>query len=43
MDKPNQTAAQIMNTQGMDAAIEHMTKGVIEGKMSYTEMRHLYG
>lgn len=43
MDEPNKQAAQIMNTQGMDDAIAHMTKGMREGKMSYAEMRALYG
>lgn len=43
MDEPNKEAAKIMNTQGMDASIAHMTKGMREGKMSYAEMRALYG
>ena len=43
MDEPNKEVAQIMNTQGMDAALAHMTKGMREGKMSYAEMRALYG
>ena len=43
MDEPNKKAAKIMNTQGMDAAVAHMTEGMREGKMSYAEMRYLYG
>ena len=43
MDEPNKQAAKIMNTQGMDSAVAHMTKGMREGKMSYSEMRNLYG
>jgi hypothetical protein len=43
MDEPNKQAANIMNTQGMDAAVAHMTEGMREGKMSYAEMRYLYG
>ena len=43
MDEPNKQTAHIMNTKGMDDAISHMTKGMREGKMSYAEMRHLYG
>ena len=42
MDEPNKQAAQIMNTQGMDAALAHMTKDLREGKMSYAEMRYYY-
>ena len=43
MDEPNKQAAKIKNTQRMDAAVAHMTKGMREGKMSYAEMRVLYG
>ena len=43
MDELNKEAAKIMNTQGMDATVAHMTKCMREGKMSYSEMRALYG
>lgn len=43
MDEPNKKVAKIWNSEGVDAAVAHMTKGMREGKMSYAEMRHLYG
>ena len=40
----NKTAANIMNTKGMEAAVEHMFKHPETGKpMSYSEMRYYYG
>lgn len=44
MDVNNKTAANIMNTKGMEAAIEHMFKHPETGKpMTYSEMRYYYG
>jgi hypothetical protein len=44
MDDNNKTAAHIMNTKGIDAAVEHMFKHPNTGKpMSYSEMRSFYG
>jgi len=44
MDDNNKIAANIMNTKGMDAAVEHMFKHPKTGKpMSYSEMRYYYG
>ena len=44
MDDNNKTASNIMNTKGMEAAIEHMFKHPETGKpMSYSEMRYYYG
>ena len=44
MDANNKTAANIMNTKGMEAAVEHMFKHPETGKpMSYSEMRYYYG
>ena len=44
MDVNNKTAANIMNTKGMEAAVEHMFKHPETGKpMSYSEMRYYYG
>ena len=44
MDNNNKTASHIMNTKGMEAAIEHMFKHPETGKpMSYSEMRYYYG
>jgi hypothetical protein len=44
MDANNKTAANIMNTKGMEAAVEHMFKHPETGKpMTYSEMRYYYG
>lgn len=44
MDVNNKTAANIMNTKGMEAAVEHMFKHPETGKpMTYSEMRYYYG
>jgi hypothetical protein len=43
MDDNNKEAAQVWNQNGVEAAVEHMTRGMREGKMSYAEMRYLYG
>lgn len=43
MDEPNRKATQIMNNEGMDASIKHMTKGLSDGTMDYSTMRSLYG
>ena len=43
MDDPNKKVADVWNNQGVDAAVEVMTRGVRNGTMSYAEMRYLYG
>ena len=44
MDVNNKTAANIMNTKGMESAVEHMFKHPKTGKpMTYSEMRYYYG
>lgn len=43
MDDNNKEAAQVWNQNGVEAAVEHMTRGMREGKMSYSQMREMYG
>ena len=43
IDEPNKQAIHIIKTQGMYAAVEHMTKGMGEGKKTYAQMRAEYG
>jgi hypothetical protein len=43
MDDTNKTAAEIWNKEGVDAAVEHMTRGIRNDTMSYAQMRELYG
>ena len=43
MDEPNKKIAEIWNKEGVDAAVEHMTRGMSNGTMSYAQMRELYG
>ena len=43
MDDNNKEAAQVWNQNGVEAAVEHMTRGMREGKMSYAQMREMYG
>ena len=43
MDEPNKKAAEVWNKEGVDAAVEVMTRGIRNGTMSYSEMRSLYG
>ena len=43
MDDNNKEVAQIWNNKGVDEAVKFMTKDVINGKMSYAEMRAKYG
>lgn len=43
MDEANKEVAGIWNSEGVDAAVEHMTRGMREGKMDYATMRSLYG
>ena len=43
MDEKNKEVAKIWNTQGVDAAVEEMTKGLRDGTMDYATMRSLYG
>jgi hypothetical protein len=43
MDEANKEVAEIWNSKGVDAAVEHMTRGMREGKMDYATMRSLYG
>ena len=43
MDQNNKNAVDVMASQGMDKAVEFMTKGMTNGTMSYGEMRHMFG
>lgn len=43
MDDNNKEAAQVWNQNGVEAAVENMTRGMREGKMSYSQMREMYG
>ena len=44
MDDNNKKAAEVMKTQGMDAAVKHMFTHPKTGRpLSYSEMRYLYG
>ena len=43
MDDNNKAVAQVWNQNGVEAAVEHMTRGMREGKMSYAQMREMYG
>ena len=43
MDDNNKEAAEVWNNKGVDAAVEFMLKDVVNGKMSYAEMRSKYG
>mgnify|MGYP001446993270 CR=1 FL=1 len=43
MDDPNKKVAEVWNNQGVDAAVEVMTRGMRDGTMSYAQMRELYG
>jgi len=43
MDQNNKNAVDVIASQGMDKAVEYMTKDMTSGNMTYGEMRHLYG
>ena len=43
MDQNNKNAVDVMASQGMDKAVEYMTKDMISGNMTYGEMRARYG
>ncbi len=43
MDEPNKKAMDLWETDGVNTAIEHMTEGLRNGTMSYSQMRALYG
>ena len=43
MDDNNKKAMDVWNSQGMDAAIKHMTTGADGKPRSYAEMRQMYG
>ena len=43
MDDNNKKAMDVWNSQGMDAAIIHMTTGADGKPRSYAEMRQMYG
>ena len=43
MDQNNKNAVDVMASQGMDKAVEFMTKGMTNGTMTYGEMRHMFG
>ena len=43
MDQNNKNAVDVMASQGMDKAVEFMTKGMTNGTMTYGEMRARFG
>lgn len=43
MDDNNKEVAKIWNNEGVESAVEFMTKEMCEGKMTYSEMREKYG
>jgi len=43
MDQNNKNAVDVIASQGMDKAVEYMTKDMISGNMTYGEMRARYG
>lgn len=43
MDDHNKNVAEIWNKDGVEAAVEVMTRGLRNGTMSYSQMRELYG
>jgi len=43
MDDHNKNVAEIWNKDGVESAVEVMTRGLRNGTMSYSQMRELYG
>ena len=42
-DHYNKEAMDVWAEKGLEAAVQHMTKDMRDGKMSYAEMRERYG